>query len=226
MGMMILCQEECSKLSKDDLQKLDLFTDREKLTRKIINYLYDDNMLGKILYFYGDGGNGKSLLLKYFKRNFCRKLKNNRDWELCRSKSDKELQLHLTTLDSENFTLLPYSFIDFGQKASPRLQPQDPYSVLMEMHRQLVRHKISFPLYEYGCICYLRKTGLLTKDRLVDLFPEKEVGLAIVITREVIERGFDIITGGTTLILNAALGVLNQHAKEWWNIHRLQSKCC
>ena len=46
---------------------LQLFIDRHHLIKHFAEYINNDPVTEKILYFYGDGGNGKSLLLKIFK---------------------------------------------------------------------------------------------------------------------------------------------------------------
>ena len=43
---------------------LALFTDRRDAIRRFCEYLNDDPPPSRILFFHGDGGNGKSLLLK------------------------------------------------------------------------------------------------------------------------------------------------------------------
>jgi Cdc6-like AAA superfamily ATPase len=41
------------------------FTDRYPLIRRFAHYLHDSAPPSTILFLYGDGGNGKSLLLRY-----------------------------------------------------------------------------------------------------------------------------------------------------------------
>uniref|UniRef100_UPI0019EC85B2 hypothetical protein n=1 Tax=Microcoleus sp. LEGE 07076 TaxID=915322 RepID=UPI0019EC85B2 len=54
---------ESETISSD--RKLQLFTDRYEFTRRFAFYLNEDPPREQILYFFGDGGNGKSLLLKH-----------------------------------------------------------------------------------------------------------------------------------------------------------------
>ncbi len=42
---------------------LDLFTNRYEACRHFLSYVNDEPSRSSILYFHGDGGNGKSLLL-------------------------------------------------------------------------------------------------------------------------------------------------------------------
>jgi predicted ATPase len=56
----------------DGDRALDLFVDRVGFTRLLAEQL-NDPVSGQILYFYGDGGNGKSLLLKYLRQKICKR---------------------------------------------------------------------------------------------------------------------------------------------------------
>ncbi|BAY83733.1 TPR repeat protein [Calothrix parasitica NIES-267] len=54
---------------------LQLFIDRHHLIKHFAEYINNEPVTEKILYFYGDGGNGKSLLLKYLRKNCCNRFK-------------------------------------------------------------------------------------------------------------------------------------------------------
>jgi predicted ATPase len=56
-----------------DDRKLELFTDRHEFTRRFAFYLNEDPPRDQILYFFGDGGNGKSLLLKHLEYHCCKR---------------------------------------------------------------------------------------------------------------------------------------------------------
>ena len=51
---------------------LQYFTNRHKFTRQFVEYLNNELPPTKILFFHGDGGNGKSLLLKFLRENCCK----------------------------------------------------------------------------------------------------------------------------------------------------------
>lgn len=53
---------------------LQFFTDRYPLTRHFAAYLNDEPPRHTILFFYGDGGNRKSLLLRYLRERCCKRL--------------------------------------------------------------------------------------------------------------------------------------------------------
>ncbi len=66
------------------------FTDRHELTKRFAEYLNDEPPPDKILFFYGDGGNGKSLLLKFLLNNYCKYFSTD-VWQQLKAKSTYEL---------------------------------------------------------------------------------------------------------------------------------------
>ncbi len=60
---------------------LKLFTDRREAIRLFSSYLNDDPAREQVLFFYGDGGNGKSLLLRFLREYYCKRLRQE-NWEL------------------------------------------------------------------------------------------------------------------------------------------------
>ena len=65
--------DEDFQIEISDDRKLQLFTDRHEFTRRFAFYLNEDPPREQILYFFGDGGNGKSLLLKHLQYHCCKK---------------------------------------------------------------------------------------------------------------------------------------------------------
>ena len=57
---------------------LRLFTDRHQLRWAFTSALHQDDALGKILFFRGGGGNGKSLLIRFLQTYACKRF---RRWE-------------------------------------------------------------------------------------------------------------------------------------------------
>src|SRR5687767_11722709 len=71
---------------------LELFTDRYSYISLFLSYLNDYPQRESILYFFGEGGNGKSLLLKYLHENYCKVItSDNWNWIKERTKSDAAL---------------------------------------------------------------------------------------------------------------------------------------
>ena len=68
---------------------LQLFIDRHHLIKHFAEYINNDPVTEKILYFYGDGGNGKSLLLKFLRTRCCNLFHKQRWQEIL---FDKDLE--------------------------------------------------------------------------------------------------------------------------------------
>jgi hypothetical protein len=68
---------------------LDLFTDRVSLIRHFAKRLNEDPASNKILFFESASGNGKSLLLRYLERYYCKWLEPD-NWNWVAGKPDAE----------------------------------------------------------------------------------------------------------------------------------------
>src|SRR5262249_29057439 len=60
------------------------FTNRNKPIRHFAGYLNDDPAAEKILFFHGDGGNGKTLLFRFLKEKCCKRLDDD-NWGYVKS---------------------------------------------------------------------------------------------------------------------------------------------
>lgn len=141
---------------------LDLFTDRDEEIRLFSSYLSQDPPPEKILFFHGDGGNGKSLLLRALR---------------------KQMQ------DPESTETVPSAFLDFGMQPHGDDRPQEPFNGLTMLWRTLAAYGLHFPLYGFACISYLQKTKTLTRDRLRNIFPAEEMDFLIAIVDAIFEGG-------------------------------------
>jgi hypothetical protein len=103
----------------DGNRALQLFTDRHELTRVFAGYLHNEPA-DKILSFYGDGGNGKSLLLKFL-RIKCFKRFRGDIWQKLQTKTAAEVADYIESADSWEFEPVPAILQDFGlQQPSPQ----------------------------------------------------------------------------------------------------------
>jgi len=141
---------------------LELFTNRYEAIRLFASYLNDDTPGEKILFFYGSGGNGKSLLLRYLQK-CCLKRISNDNWQWVKEQSDEAFVVHMERAD--NAKEVPSAFLDFDMPLRGE-NPQDPFTGLLSIRKALSGHRLTFPLYDFACIWYLHKTGNLTEDRL------------------------------------------------------------
>ena len=161
------------------------FTDRHELTLRFAEYLNDDELdPHKILFFYGDGGNGKSLLLKFLLENCCKRFPLE-TWTELKTKTHPEIVEFIKTITDweRDFQFVPAALLDFESpaKSSRPEQPQENFDGLLILHNQLITnavrlgYKLSFPLYQFACILYLQKKGKLTNESVNRLFPSPEL---------------------------------------------------
>ncbi len=176
---------------------LDLFTDRRFLTRHFLEYLNDDPPREKILFFHGDGGNGKSLLLRYLRNRCCRRL-SPEEWDQLKNTRDHDVVRYMEGVQTAE--AVPTALLDFRMQA-----PHESFAALMKMRRELGEHGLEFGLFDFAAIWYLHKTEGLTADRLRTLFPPDAT---------------DLVAGIVDALTDKPLGVLgkwvlNKLHKQW-----------
>ena len=155
------------------------FTNRRNAIRHFAGYLNDDPATEKILFFHGDGGNGKTILLRFLKEKCCKRLDAD-NWERVKSLEGEDfIENFAGAVDCAEapFTLpstLPSTLIDFGMEPRGECRPKEAFSALMKMRKDLSGSGLRFPLYDFACALYLHETGRLTPDRQKELFPSEE----------------------------------------------------
>ena len=165
---------------------LELFIDRHHLIKHFAEYINNEPVTEKILYFYGDGGNGKSLLLKYLRTNCCNRFKKE-IWQQILSQKDLELLAGDITIPNNTsyFHKVPAVLHDFGVASKGEDRPKDEFYGLLMLRRKIgieankLKYKLRFPLFDFACIWYQYQKNHLSKERLKELFPEEEFELAI-----------------------------------------------
>lgn len=161
---------------------LKLFTDRHEFIRLFSQYLNDDIPQEKILFFYGDGGNGKSLLLKFLRQNCC-KYFSREVWQQITDESDTEFVARFKNNQNGSHTSIPSVLIDFSQTISIE-SAQDPFYGLLMLRRNLqkasaeLNYRLRFPIYDFACIWYLHKKGK-SPEEIKSLFPLTEIAGSI-----------------------------------------------
>jgi hypothetical protein len=121
---------------------LQLFTDRYQAIRLFLTYLHASLPDTRILFFYGDGGNGKSLLLYFLREHCCKRLRSE-EWEYVRTVPQAQLEAFLQ--NTGGMESLPSAFLDFGMPPRDVERPQDPFAALLMLKRQLTHHQMRFP---------------------------------------------------------------------------------
>lgn len=109
----------------EDHRVLELFTNRFELIRLFTTYLNESTVQERILYFYGEAGNGKSLLLKFLQEHCCKYI-DARNWEWVKGKPDEEFVERLKTIRGAES--LPVASIDFNPNPGEDDSIQDPIS--------------------------------------------------------------------------------------------------
>jgi tetratricopeptide (TPR) repeat protein len=192
-------------------RSLQLFTNRLKSQRLFLSYLNGESPPKKIIFFYGDGGYGKSLLLRYLSKYCCKRL-TTENWQYVQVKNDREFAEEIKAAQ-EGFEIVPYAILDFGEQPRGDDIPQQAFSALIMMQRQLARHGFHFPLFTFACVWHLHKTNKLASTNLKSLFPSEEMDLVAALIDSF---------GGTTAgaLAKTAIGLISKHLKEKFEIFR------
>jgi len=194
---------------------LELFTDRHEAIRRFSEYLNAEPPRKSILFFHGDGGNGKSLLLKFLLKHYCKRLSEG-NWEFVRSHTGEEFEANLK--NAQDAQDVPLALLDFGMKPVGEDRPLEAFSGLLMLRRALAHsvreagYRLRFPLYDYACVWYLHKTGGLSKERLQSLFPAEEVEFIGEIVNALSQTSWGTL--GKTV-----LNIFSKHSREWFTLY-------
>ena len=166
---------ESESISGD--RQLELFTGRHEFTRRFAFYLNEDPPREQILYFYGDGGNGKSLLLKHLQVNCCKRF-SPQVWQQLRALPESqaaEVANFVRHAEPKTYTPIPVVRHDFGLIPIKEDKPQDRFYGLLMLRRNLAEaakeYKFKFPNYDFACFWYLLNKGE-SDATLSQLFPD------------------------------------------------------
>jgi len=158
---------------------LQLFTDRHDLTKLFAEFLNDELPREQILYFHGDGGNGKSLLLKFLRTKCCKRFKES-CWQEIKGKSAQRVAEYIEKLAHDwEFKRVPAVVQDFGLPPRDDDKPQDAFYGLLMLRRNLanaateLKYSLRFPLYDFACVWYLHKKNK-SAEEIKRLFPLSE----------------------------------------------------
>ncbi len=159
-----------------DDRKLQLFTDRHEFTRRFAFYLNEDPPREQILYFFGDGGNGKSLLLKHLQFHCCKRFPPE-VWQRLRQIPEAnaaEIAKFVRNAAPKTYTSIPSVTHDFGLISIKEDKPQDRFYGLLMLRRNVAaatkKYKFKFPNYDFACFWYLLNKGE-SDATLNQLFP-------------------------------------------------------
>lgn len=191
-------------------RSLDLFANRFDLTRHVVSRINNDPPAEQILYLYGLGGNGKSLLLRHIEKRCCLR---TTQWPTLRETPDSQLLAQL----AEHGTQVPVARIDFGARPAGENRPQEAFSALFMLKRQLARHGIATPRFDFAAITYLHKLGFDIAHRVPELFPHGEVSMAM----EIVDA---VLTLPVLRVGQQLFQVVNSRMEELFTRRRLQRR--
>ena len=136
------------------------------------SYINDDPPQNKILFFHGDGGNGKSWLLRILRERYCKQLPPA-SWAYVREQEDgKAFIAHFE--GAEEFQPVPHAYLDFAD-INHNNPPRDAFhGPRLLRKKQLGRQGLSFPLYDFALLLYWTKGRGESRASAKALFPAEE----------------------------------------------------
>jgi tetratricopeptide (TPR) repeat protein len=221
---------ESENISDD--RKLQLFTDRHEFTRRFAVYLNEDPPREQILYFFGDGGNGKSLLLKHLEYHCCKRFPPQ-VWQQLRALPESqaaEVAHFVRYAKPKTYTPIPAVRHDFGLIPIKEDKPQDRFYGLLMLRRNVAaatkKYKFKFPNYDFACFWYLLNKGE-SDATLSQLFPDDVIqlvtpaietftGFPVVAQAVAVIKGIVKLSGikGAMKLIQQRLGVSDEKADQ------------
>ncbi|MCK9395824.1 MAG: SEC-C domain-containing protein [Methylobacter sp.] len=165
--------------------KLESFSNRLVPARIFIEALHNDANTGAIIYFHGNGGNGKSLLLAYLQKNFCKRV-DNATWQTIKGFDDKSLRDKLLEIPLTSSEAIPSVLVDFGEPTY-EVQPQNPLSATCYMRKLLAGKGLKFELFDYAYVLYLSRTGNLNEREIKNVICDGAIDGILELARASVE---------------------------------------
>ena len=202
-----------NQTTTEEFRALEYFTDRHEAVERFNQYVNRETAEPTFLFFYGIGGIGKSLLLRYLRKYCCRLLTGWEDLQDVRCASIRR------AYDATAISL-PSALLDFGMQPHGQDQPQDPELGLLKLRLELSGNQLRFPLFDFAYVWYLHKTKRLSRDRLASIFPSDELTMLGAIADAVSQHPF-----GT--VATAVMNVFGKHFKDraliYWKKRNLEA---
>ncbi|HEY0069585.1 MAG TPA: hypothetical protein VGE04_06410 [Chloroflexia bacterium] len=198
-----------------------LFTDRNALIRTFLEYTHAEPPKDQVLFLHGEGGNGKSLLVRFLREYCCRYWGPDFTSTLQRLTYDQLIPGLKDPQALGPSDPIPYVYHDFAPDPISNESILSPDDVLRRLGADLSRPGFRFPLYTFATVRYLLQARRLPRDQIKSLLPKEEADLGM----EVIDLLLAIPGIG---VAKAALALLDKHfspiqrLREWWTerVHR------
>ena len=152
----------------------DLFVGRSDLIRLFCTRLQEEPETRQVIFFHGDGGNGKSSLLRFL-RDKCCKLLHPHHWLEAIALADPEFVDKVVRAPVKAPAL--WAELDLADRLHGE-ETRSPLGGVKTLRRALAGKGLRFPVYDFAYACYLRKAGRLTKEELQSGLGVEAAGLA------------------------------------------------
>jgi tetratricopeptide (TPR) repeat protein len=141
------------------MDDFDDFVGRVDLVRSFCSLLNGAQFEGRIQFWRGDTGNGKSRLLDYLRSHCCKRLERD-DWAYVSGLPDELFLANITKADA--VVELPCLFVDLSYAGSDSSRSADAFSGLVRLRRSCRGASIRFPLFDFASALYLAGTTQTT----------------------------------------------------------------
>jgi tetratricopeptide (TPR) repeat protein len=188
---------------------LRLFTDRFPERREFVRSLHRDPPPERILFFYGDGGNGKSLLLKLLQSYYCTRLPADAWLQLDDHDDDRRCIAELDRVKA-NGVAVPCIYHDFDRESDAEQSPREGWAALMMLRRRLGAVGIKLPSFDFAVLRYLLAGRQWSPELIKPLFPTEEGDLVGSVVDALVTNPGQIPVMGTAV---KALTLLDRHFK-------------
>jgi tetratricopeptide (TPR) repeat protein len=181
------------------------FTNRKGSIRRFAEYLHGQPR-EQILFFHGDGGNGKSLLLRHLRLR-CAKQLDADGWDYVQALQPDEFRQQFEA--TENARPVPTAALDFADR-----HYREAFAALTNLRRQLAGRGLRFAVFDYACLLLLRHRNELTPERIKNMFPAEET--------DFIKESIDVLSHAPVPglgLAKAVLGVINKRLGERFTLY-------
>ena len=161
----------------EERRAVGLFVDRVQFIRCFMRYLQADPPFNTILFVQGDGGHGKTLLLRYLRDHCCKRF-DPRVWTGLQALDDDAFKARVaspTNTDGSS-AIVPACLIDF-RASGTGYRPQDAYDVLLTLQHDLAKYHIQLPLFNAALRRYLKDGLNKSEGEIKSLLPTIEMDL-------------------------------------------------
>ena len=198
----------------DGGEALRFFVDRRHAIQLFCSYVHQDQPPEKVLFFHGEGGTGKTLLLRFLREKCCKSV-SPRSWKAVQGMNAEDIITYFVHAPSQR--LHPTAALDFGSQPSGNDRPQEAVSALLMLRRTLGGRSLHFPVFDFACLWYFHQTNQLHRERIQSLFPAAEVDFVAAVADALTHNAYGAVA-------KAVLTLADAHAGEKLALYRQKRK--